>query len=100
MGRVRILETAVEEAVAAKGPPLDIAVLVSSRRDVCFDPGDVAAIKAMATAEQERINLKGGIGGRPGTGAASSPRRPTWGANSAENHLFAVSGTLWLFWSG
>lgn len=56
---------AVEEAVAAKGPPLDIAVLVSSRRDVCFDPGDVAAIKTMATAEQERINLRGGIGGRP-----------------------------------
>lgn len=56
---------AVEEAEAAKGPPLDIAVLVSSRRDVCFDPGDVAAIKTMAMAEQDRINLRGGIGGRP-----------------------------------
>lgn len=56
---------AAVKAEAAKGPPLDVAVMVSSRKDVCFDPGDVAAIQTMATAEQDRINRRGGIGGRP-----------------------------------
>lgn len=56
---------AVEEAVAAQGPPLDVAVLISSRDDVCYDPGDVAAITRLATQEQERINAHGGVHGRP-----------------------------------
>ena len=56
---------AVEEAQAASGPPLHIALFVSSRDDVCHDPGDVAAVKRMATAEQERINRRGGVAGRP-----------------------------------
>src|SRR5690606_15583849 len=36
-----------EEAQAADGPPLDIAILMSSRNDVCYDPGDVAAVKKL-----------------------------------------------------
>lgn len=52
------------QAVAASGPPLNLTLFVSSRNDVCFDPGDVAAIKRLATLEQERINREGGIGGR------------------------------------
>ena len=56
---------AIEEAQAASGPPLHIALFVSSRADVCHDPGDVGAVRRMALAEQERINRRGGVGGRP-----------------------------------
>jgi ABC-type branched-subunit amino acid transport system substrate-binding protein len=56
---------AVEEAQAAAGPPLYIALFVSSRDDLCHDPGDVAAVRRMAAAEQERINRRGGVAGRP-----------------------------------
>ncbi len=42
-------------------PPLEIAVFVSSRRDVCYDPGDTAAIERLTIAEQNRINASGGI---------------------------------------
>ena len=56
---------AVDEAQAAKGPPFHINVLLSSRKDVCYDPGDVAAIKALTLKEQERINRHGGVSGRP-----------------------------------
>ncbi|NJO32063.1 MAG: ABC transporter substrate-binding protein [Rhodospirillales bacterium] len=42
-------------------PPLEIAVFVSSRRDVCYDPGDAAAIERLTIAEQNRINASGGI---------------------------------------
>jgi hypothetical protein len=42
-------------------PPLEIAVFVSSRRDVCYDPGDVTAIERLTVAEQNRINASGGI---------------------------------------
>lgn len=48
----------------AASPPLSIAVMVSSRHDVCFDPGDVGAIKALTTREQERLNRQGGVHGR------------------------------------
>ena len=53
-----------KEAQAADGPPLDIAILVSSRNDVCYDPGDVAAIKRFSTLVRDRLNSGGGIGGR------------------------------------
>ena len=56
---------AIADAQAAKGPPFNINVLVSSRADVCYDPGDVAAIKALTLKEQERINDRGGVSGRP-----------------------------------
>ena len=56
---------AIEEAQAAQGPPLNIALFVSSRGDVCYDTGDVAAVKRLATEEQERINRRGGVAGRP-----------------------------------
>ncbi len=57
--------SAIEEAQAATGPPFNINVLVSSRSDVCYDPGDVAAIKRLTHDEQERINKRGGVSGRP-----------------------------------
>jgi ABC-type branched-subunit amino acid transport system substrate-binding protein len=56
---------ALEEAQAAQGPPLDIALFVSSRGDVCHDPGDVAAVRKLAMEEQARINRRGGVAGRP-----------------------------------
>lgn len=52
------------EAQAAQKPPVSIAIFYSSRVDVCFDPGDIPAIKRLATLEQERINRQGGIAGR------------------------------------
>jgi ABC-type branched-subunit amino acid transport system substrate-binding protein len=56
---------AAEEAQAAQGPPYNIHVLISSRSDVCYDPGDVAAIKRLTLLEQDRINRHGGVSGRP-----------------------------------
>ena len=56
---------AVEEAAAAQGPPFKIHVFVSSRSDVCYNTGDVAAIKHLAKIEKDRINLRGGVSGRP-----------------------------------
>ncbi len=53
-----------EEAQAADGPPLDIAILMSSRNDVCYDPGDVAAVKKLSTFVADNFNQRGGIGGR------------------------------------
>lgn len=46
---------------AASAPPLSIAIFVSSRKDLCFDPGDVAAITRLTAAEQDRINASGGV---------------------------------------
>jgi hypothetical protein len=57
---VQTAKSAAAEA-AADQPPLSIAIFVSSRKDVCFDPGEVAAIKRLARAEQDRINATGGI---------------------------------------
>jgi hypothetical protein len=56
---------AIEEAQAAKGPPFKVAVFYSSRTDVCYDPGDVAAIKKLTLDERERLNARGGVSGRP-----------------------------------
>lgn len=56
---------AIEEAQAAKGPPFKVPVFISSRTDVCYDPGDVAAIKQLTLVEQDRINARGGVSGRP-----------------------------------
>ncbi len=51
-------------AAEAAPPPLNVAVFLSSRHDVCYDPGDVGAITTLARREQDRINKAGGIHGR------------------------------------
>ncbi|PPD26904.1 MAG: ABC transporter substrate-binding protein [Hyphomicrobium sp.] len=56
---------AVEPAQAASGPAFNVGVMVSSRDDVCHDLGIVAAIRRFTQIEQDRINLAGGINGRP-----------------------------------
>jgi len=48
----------------AAPPPYRIAVFVSSNPEQCYDSGDVAAVTAMAKAEQARINKSGGVAGR------------------------------------
>ncbi len=54
---------AADDAEAAPRP-VTIKILTSSRSDLCFDPGDVRAIKRLANLEQDRINQQGGIAGR------------------------------------
>ncbi len=54
---------AAAEAEAAQ-PPLKIKLLVSSRKDACYDRGDIPAILTLAAQEQMRINAQGGILGR------------------------------------
>lgn len=54
---------AAADAQAASKSPLAVKMLISSRKDVCFDPGDVGAIKRLVGLEQERINRRGGISG-------------------------------------
>ena len=48
----------------AAPPPIAIAVLVSSRTDTCFDPGEVEAIRKLAMQEEVQLNKSGGIAGR------------------------------------
>lgn len=61
-GSVRAETLAAE---AADRTPLSVAVFLSSRQDVCFDPGDVGAIRRLASQEEARINAQGGIAGHP-----------------------------------
>lgn len=56
---------AVEEAQAAQGPPVQVALFVSSRDDLCYDPGDIPAIRRFAAYQQRQINQRGGVAGRP-----------------------------------
>ncbi len=51
-------------AAEAAPPPLGITVFTSTRHDVCYDSGNVAAIRALAKREVERINRSGGTNGR------------------------------------
>jgi hypothetical protein len=55
---------AQDEAFAAAGPPVSIALLVDSDVERCYDRGDVAAIQRLARLEQDKINARGGINGR------------------------------------
>ncbi|MDX2259950.1 MAG: ABC transporter substrate-binding protein [Hyphomicrobiaceae bacterium] len=55
---------AVDEAEAATGPPVYIALFAGSRSDQCFDPGNFAAIRRMATLAADEVNAQGGIHGR------------------------------------
>ncbi len=54
---------AIEAAEAATKPPLNVSIFVSTRNDVCYDRGDVAAIRHFAQVEADRINAQGGIAG-------------------------------------
>jgi hypothetical protein len=56
---------AIDDAQAARGQPFKVAVFYSSRTDVCYDPGDVAAIRKLTLDESERLNARGGVSGRP-----------------------------------
>jgi hypothetical protein len=55
---------AATEAEAAQ-PPLKIKLLINARTRACYEPNYIPAIKALAGRERDRINLVGGIGGRP-----------------------------------
>lgn len=55
---------AADDAEAAQRPPLAVPVFVTSRDDLCYDNGQVAAIKRLAKQEQRRINRNGGVAGR------------------------------------
>ncbi len=60
-GSSAMAQTAAE---AAAKPPFVIAVLVSSRSDLCYDNGNAAAIRRLVALEQDRINRQGGALGR------------------------------------
>jgi ABC-type branched-subunit amino acid transport system substrate-binding protein len=55
---------AADDAEAAQRPPLSVPVFLSSRDDLCYDNGQVAAIKRLAKQAQRRINRNGGVAGR------------------------------------
>ncbi len=53
------------EAQAAQGPALDVTVLLSSNPDACYDRGYNDAIRSLTLRESDRLNRRGGVGGRP-----------------------------------
>jgi len=55
---------AIDGVEAAQRPPLSIPIFVSSRDDLCYDNGQLAAIKRLAVQEQRRVNRNGGVAGR------------------------------------
>ncbi len=55
---------AQDKAEAATRPPMSIAIFTGSRTDLCFDPGDIAAITRLTSLERDRVNRQGGIAGR------------------------------------
>ncbi|MDX2307811.1 MAG: ABC transporter substrate-binding protein [Hyphomicrobium sp.] len=63
LGFAAITEPVSAEAVAADKPPLSVALIMSSRLDQCFDPGNVKAIQSMTRDARDRLNAIGGIGG-------------------------------------
>ncbi len=56
---------AQDEALAATGPPVSLALLVNSDIQRCYDRGQVDALERLVGLRQERINARGGINGRP-----------------------------------
>lgn len=54
---------AVEPAEAATKPPVTVELFVSTRNDLCYDRGDIAAIQRMTALETQRINAQSGIAG-------------------------------------
>ncbi len=55
---------AQDEALAAAGPPVSIALLVDSDIGRCYDRGYVAAIERLVGLEEDKINARGGVNGR------------------------------------
>ena len=55
---------AVDGVEAAQRPPLSVPIFVSSRDDLCYDNGQLAAIKRLTVQEQRRVNRNGGVAGR------------------------------------
>ncbi|MGI9475119.1 MAG: ABC transporter substrate-binding protein, partial [Hyphomicrobiaceae bacterium] len=56
---------AADEAVAASGPPLNIALFVNSSPILCYSSGHIQATRTLAHLAAERINTLGGVRGRP-----------------------------------
>ncbi|MFY0610627.1 MAG: ABC transporter substrate-binding protein [Hyphomicrobiaceae bacterium] len=56
---------AADEAVAASGPPLNIALFVNSSPILCYSSGHIQATKTLANLAATRINTLGGVRGRP-----------------------------------
>jgi len=56
---------AQDEALAATGPPVSLALLVDSEIQRCYERGQIAALERLVGLRQERINTRGGISGRP-----------------------------------
>lgn len=56
---------AQDEALAAAGPPVSLALLVDSDIQRCYDRGHLAGLERLVGLEQENINARGGINGRP-----------------------------------
>jgi hypothetical protein len=56
---------AADEAVAAAGPPLNVALFVNSSTIQCYNSGRVEATKRLATLAATQINTRGGVRGRP-----------------------------------
>ncbi len=57
--------TAQDEAVAAAGPPLNIALFLDSRSDRCYSNGYVEAARSLSQLAANTINARGGVNGRP-----------------------------------
>jgi len=55
---------AADEAIAASGPPLNIALFVNSSKTVCYSSGHVGATRRLSQVAVDQINARGGIRGR------------------------------------
>jgi Periplasmic binding protein len=56
---------AADEAVAASGPPLNVALFVNSSPILCYNSGHLEATRRLATLAATEINTRGGVRGRP-----------------------------------
>jgi len=56
---------AADEAVAASGPPFNVAVFVNTHRDQCYSRGYKAAAERLSRDAASEINKLGGVHGRP-----------------------------------
>ncbi len=56
---------AQEEAMAAAGPPVSMALMVDADIGRCYDRGYVAAVERLVNLEEQKINARGGVNGRP-----------------------------------
>jgi len=56
---------AADEAIAASGPPLNVALFVNSTESKCYSSGHVDATRKLSQVAADEINARGGIRGRP-----------------------------------